>query len=86
MRSTRAVAAVERLKTRSENPNYAMVIAGGLFYLALRDAAGNSSKLCQPLGLDDFVKFVDGFGPPKPRKISKLDEAFEKQLVRKTPS
>ena len=29
MRSTRAVAAVERLKTRSENPAYAMIISGG---------------------------------------------------------
>jgi len=83
MRSTRAVAAVERLKERSQNPNYAMIVASGLFYLALRTGESGTEKLSQPLPLDDFVKFVNGFGPPKPRKISKLDEAFEKQLVRK---
>jgi len=82
MRSTRAVAAVERLKTRSQNPEYAMVVAGGLFYLALRGPAGATEKLCAPLALDDFVKFVDAFGPPKPRKASKLDIAFEQQLAR----
>src|ERR1700722_2255596 len=28
-------------------------------------------KLCEPLPLDAFVAFVDGFGPPKPSKASK---------------
>jgi hypothetical protein len=37
-------------------------------------------KLCEPLPLDAFVAFVDGFGPPKPSKASKLDLAFEEQL------
>jgi hypothetical protein len=83
MRSTRAVAAVERLKTRSQNADYAMIIAGGLFYLGLRAADGSTQKLCEPLGLDDFVKFVNAFGPQTPRKISKLDAAFEQQLARR---
>ncbi len=85
MRSTRAVAAVERLKARSANPGYAMILSGGLFTLGVREGTEPLRKLCEPLPLDDFVKFVDGFGPPKPRKASKLDIAFEKQLVRKTP-
>jgi hypothetical protein len=83
MRSTRAVAAVERLKSRSANAGYAMILSGGLFHLGLRSEGGGTQKLCDPLPLDAFVKFVDGYGPPKPRKVSKLDEAFEKQLVRK---
>jgi hypothetical protein len=43
-------------------------------------AAKNPAKLCEPLPLDAFVAFVDGFGPPKPSKASKLDLAFEEQL------
>jgi hypothetical protein len=83
MRSTRAVAAVERLKTRSQNPQYAMIVAGGLFYLGLRRPDGGTDKLCAPLALDDFVRFVDAYGPQKPRKVSKLDAAFEAQLARR---
>jgi hypothetical protein len=80
MRSTKAIYAVERLKTRSGHPGYAAVsLAGGLFYLADRsDETG--AKLSQPLPVDAFVAFVDGFGPPKPRKASKLDIAFEEQI------
>jgi hypothetical protein len=43
-------------------------------------AAGSPARLCEPLPLDAFVAFVDGFGPPKPSKASKLDLAFEAQL------
>ena len=43
MRSTRAVAAVERLKERSQNPNYAMIVASGRFYLALRTGEATNS-------------------------------------------
>jgi hypothetical protein len=45
-----------------------------------RTAAKSPVKLCEPLPLDAFVAFVDGFGPPKPSKASKLDLAFEEQL------
>jgi hypothetical protein len=48
--------------------------------LAVKAAAGSPVKLCEPLPLDAFVAFVDGFGPPKPSKASKLDLAFEEQL------
>ena len=84
MRSTRAVGAVERLKARSGVAGYTMmVLPQGLFHLALRDAAGIPQKLGMPLPLDDFVKFVDAYGPQKPQRISKLDVAFEQQLRRK---
>jgi hypothetical protein len=80
-RTTRAVNAVERLKTRSGNPQYAAVgMPGGLFYLVDR-AAGAGQPLCDPLALDAFVAFVDAYGPQqKVRKASKLDLAFEAQI------
>ncbi len=80
MRATQAIYAVERLKTRSGNTGYAAVsLAGGLFYLVDRhDDTG--AKLSQPLPVDAFVSFVDGFGPARPRKASKLDLAFEEQI------
>lgn len=82
MRTTRAIHAVERLKTRSGNPRFAAIsLSGGLFYLVDK-SSGTDQKVSDPLPLDDFVKFVDGFGPPKPRKASKLDLAFEEQIKR----
>jgi hypothetical protein len=48
--------------------------------IAAKAAAKSPVKLCEPLPLDAFVAFVDGFGPPKPSKASKLDLAFEEQL------
>ncbi len=81
MRSTRASAAIERLKQRSGNPKYSMLLgANGLFSLTLNESA---EPLSAPLQLDDFIKFVNAFGPQTPKRISKLDIAFEKQLVKK---
>lgn len=83
MRSTRATAAVDRLKIRSGNPRYSMArTANELFFLT--DGPGQP-PLCPPLELDDFVKFVNGLGPQTPRRVSKLDVAFEKQLTKKAP-
>jgi hypothetical protein len=84
MRSTRATAAVERLKVRSGNKQYSMVrTADGLFYLVLNSSTEASPLLSELLPLDEFVKFVDGFGPQKPKRVSKFDLAFEKQLGKK---
>jgi hypothetical protein len=80
-RSTRASAAVDRLKIRSGNPGYSMARTGdGLFFLSERPG---EPALCEPLELDDFVAFVNKLGPQTPRRVSKLDVAFEKQLVKK---
>lgn len=80
MRTTKATLAVERLKTRTGNMRYAAVsLPGDLFYLTDR-ASGKAEKLCGPLPLDAFVKFVNGVAPPAPRKASKLDEAFEEKI------
>ncbi|HTJ95561.1 MAG TPA: hypothetical protein VL424_20900 [Pararobbsia sp.] len=79
MRSTKAIHAVERLKQRTAHDGYAAVsLPGGLFYLI--DRANAQAKLSPPLPLDDFVAFVDRVSPGKPRKVSKLDRAFEEQI------
>lgn len=82
-RSTRASAAVERLKKRTGNSAYSMARTGdGLFYLS---EAPGAPALNAPLELDDFVAFVNGLGPQEVRRLTKNDEAFERQLVRKKP-
>jgi hypothetical protein len=32
--------------------------------------------------LDDFVAFVNAYGPQTPKRVSKLDVEFSKQLVK----
>jgi hypothetical protein len=82
-RSTRAATAVDRLKERSGNPHYSMAVTGsGLFFLS---EGPGQPPLCAPLELADFVAFVNATGPQKPRRVSKLDVAFEKQLTKKAP-
>ncbi len=85
MRSTRAAAAVERLKARSGNAQYSMArSADGMFHLVLTSDTGSQEKLSDPLELDMFVKYVNGYGPQQPKRVSKLDVAFEKQLTKKS--
>jgi hypothetical protein len=82
-RSTRASAAVERLKRRSGSAGWSMARTGdGLFFLSERPGAPPMSP---PLELDEFVAFVDKLGPQVERRVSKHDVAFEKQLVKKKP-
>ena len=82
MRSTKAINAVERLKTRSGNPLYAAVsLSGGLFYLVDRALSGEQ-KLSAPLPMDDFVALVNALKPEKPRRVSKLDLAMDEQIKR----
>jgi hypothetical protein len=84
MRSTRATSAVERLNNRSGELRYSMVrTSSELFYLVQNAGAAAPIKLCEPMALDDFAKFVNAYGPQKPKRVSKLDVAFEKQLGRK---
>ena len=84
MRSTRATAAVERLKARSGNPDFAMVRdASEQFFLINGSAADPASRLSPPLPLDEFVAFVNAYGPQTPCRLTKADAAFEKQLVPK---
>lgn len=80
-RSTRASSAVDRLKLRTGHTGYSMAITGdGLFFISERPG---EPPLCAPLELDAFVAFVNALGPQIVRRQSKLDVAFEKQLVKK---
>jgi hypothetical protein len=84
MRSTRATAAVARLKTRAASEQFSMMrSAEGLFVLTAIADDGAIEKLSAPLELDEFVRFVNAYGPQTPRRVSKLDVAFEKQLQKK---
>lgn len=80
MRSTKASAAVERLNKRS-GINYSMSFASnGMFCLVLKDDQGEAQRLCEPMQMDDFVIFVNAYGPQTPKRVSKLDVEFSKQL------
>jgi hypothetical protein len=82
-RSTRAAAAVARLKERSKGHRYLMTrTAAGLFFLSERTEGGDE-QVSGLLPLDDFVRFVDAMGPQKVRRMTKNDIAFEKQLAKK---
>lgn len=84
-RSTRASAAVDRLKQRSGNALYSMTMSGGgLFCLVLQNADGVFNRLCEPMLLDEFVAFVNSYKPQAPKRVSKLDAAFQKQLSKKS--
>lgn len=84
MRSTRASAAVERLKIRSGNPLYALVRrSDGLIVLHLARPGAPTVAVGGPLALDDFVVFVDAQELPRPKPVSKLDATFRQQLKRK---
>ena len=87
MRSTRASAAVERLKSRTGNDRYSMACTPeGFFYLMLSSDTALPEKITGLLALDEFVTEVNKIGPQKPRRVTKFDAAFEKQLVRKETS
>lgn len=84
MRSTRATAAVERLKSRTGEAGYSMVRnADGMFYLVRTSDTGTLEKLSEPLEQDEFVHFVNALGPQQVRRVTKNDAAFEKQLNKK---
>ncbi|HEY4316843.1 MAG TPA: hypothetical protein VGN04_04500 [Herbaspirillum sp.] len=93
MRSTRATSAVERLNRRAAEgeadagtTRYSMVrTSSELFYLVQNAGAAPPVKLCEPMTLEDFAAFVNAYGPQKPRRVSKLDVAFEKQLGSRSP-
>ncbi|MGO4381120.1 hypothetical protein [Pseudoduganella sp. RAF53_2] len=81
-RSTKASNALARLKERSGNQGYSMTITGAGHFLL--SESPDSQPLNPPMELDDFVAFVNAQGPQKAKRVSKLDVAFEKQLVKKT--
>ncbi len=89
MRSTRASAAIDRQKRRSNNANYSMVMTqNGLFSLVLASEKPNNNgaftkeKLCEPMPMDEFVSYVNAYGPQIPKRVSKLEVAFSEQLAK----
>ncbi|MES2501895.1 MAG: hypothetical protein V4545_04760 [Pseudomonadota bacterium] len=94
MRSTKVSAAIDRLKRRSGNDNYSMAMtSNGLFSLVLPSstetplvddsiapANNKPTRLCEPMPIDEFVVFVNAYGPQTPKRVSKLDIAFNQQL------
>ena len=83
MRSTKASAAIDRLKRRSGNTLYSMTLSShGMFCLVLPNDKGVSDRLCEPMPIDEFVAFVNAYGPIIAKRVSKLDIAFQKQLVK----
>ena len=77
MRSTKASAAVERLRARSGNPDYTMSSGSdGLFALRLTLGKGLPEMVGVPLPM----LFVNGIAAAAPKRVSKLDVAFRTQL------
>ncbi|MBA3696047.1 MAG: hypothetical protein H0W85_04640 [Methylotenera sp.] len=80
MRSTRASSAIDRLNRRSDK-NYSMIFSSnGLFCLVLKDETGETKRLSELMPMDDFVVFVNAYGPQTLKRVSKLDIEFSKQL------
>ncbi|MEN3363565.1 MAG: hypothetical protein V7606_839 [Burkholderiales bacterium] len=85
MRSTRASAAVGRLNTRDPEHRYSMgMTASGFFFLLRATGTGKPERISEDLALDEFVQFANRTGPQQKVRVSKLDVAFEKQLVGKS--
>ncbi len=95
MRSTKASAAIDRLKRRSGDDRYSMIMSSnGLFSLVLPAAKqvtdandssyqpAKSQRLCEPMPMETFVAFVNAYGPQTPKRISKMDIAFSEQLAK----
>ena len=81
MRSTKASAAVERLKRRTGNSLYSMSTRpDGMFTLYLASTTGQSEAVGTALPMDEFVRFVNELHPPTPKRVSKLDVAFLDKL------
>lgn len=81
MRSTRASAAIERLNKRDTTATYSMAFnRQGLFTLLKVVLNQDNERLCEPMDMEAFVIFVNGFGPQTPKRVSKLELAFSQQL------
>lgn len=81
MRSTRASAAIERLNKRDTTATYSMAFnRQGLFTLLKVVLNQDNERLCEPMDMEAFVIFVNGFGPQTPKRVSKLELAFIQQL------
>jgi hypothetical protein len=84
MRTTKASAAIERLNKRDPQTTYAMAMnSKGLFSLLQIIADQEHLRLCTPMLMDEFVAYVNAYGPQTPKRVSKLELAFSQQLQKK---
>lgn len=84
MRSTRAASAIERLNRRAQTHQYSMLrTSDERFVLTQRVAGTPMEKLTEAMELDEFVAFVNAYGPQTPKRVSKLDVQFEKNMRNK---
>ena len=73
MRSTRAAGAIERLNNRAETRQYSMLRTSDERFVLTRRVAGSPmERLSEALELDEFVAFVNAYGPQKAKRVSKL--------------
>jgi hypothetical protein len=78
LRTTRAAAALERLKERSQEAGYSMThLSDGRFALTL-----DGSRIGEPLELDHFVAFVNAIAKGPPKRVSKFEREFDEKLAR----
>lgn len=81
MRSTRASAAIERLNKRDTTATYSMAFNRQSLFTLLKVVLNqDNERLCEPMDMEAFVTFVNGFGPQTPKRVSKLELAFSQQL------
>jgi hypothetical protein len=81
MRTTKASAAVMRLNARDPGYRYSMgLTATGFFYLLRSEKGKAPERISEDLTMDEFIDLAKRTGPQPKVKISKFDQAFEKQL------
>ncbi|HVL75680.1 MAG TPA: hypothetical protein VM406_06665 [Noviherbaspirillum sp.] len=84
MRTTKASAAVTRLNARDPEYRYSMgMTASGFLYLLRAKEGQPAERVSDDLTMEEFIELANRTGPQKKVKVSKLDQAFEKQLARK---
>lgn len=84
MRTTKASNAVMRLNTRDTDYLYSMgLTASGFFYLLRAEKGKAPEKISSDLTMEEFIALVNRTGPQQKARVSKLDQAFEKQLKKK---
>lgn len=81
MRTTKASAAVMRLNARDPTCRYSMgLTASGFFYLLRSEKGRPPERISADLTMQEFIDLAKRTGPQPKVKLSKLDQAFEKQL------
>ncbi len=77
MRTTRASAAVDRLKARTGEAGYSLIHQGdGNLALSL-----DGKRIGEALELDSFVAFVNNLHKGPPKRVSKIEREFDEKLA-----